>query len=388
MRDPLDFQRARIYRGSREDVRMRGEVMGQESMLSLMTPERRIPPDHPIRRIKALADAELARLSSLFDALYAERGRPSIAPEALLKACLLIALYSVRSERQFCERLHYDLLFRWFLDLPTDGATFDASTFAKNKPRVLNTEVARRFFDGVVAAARSARLLSADHFSVDGTLIEAWGSLKSFRPKAEATGDRPPPDDPGNPTVNFHGERRQNATHASTTDPDARLLRKGAGKEAKLVYGATALMENRHGLCVDLRVDIATDVTESTAALGLLERQSARGLQPQTVGGDKAFDNQGFVTGCRVQGVTPHVAQNTSGRRSRIDARTTRHATYTVSQRCRKRIEELWGWGKTYGGIRKSRYRGVGRTGWWAYIMGTAYNLLRMAKLMPELAGT
>jgi len=191
MRDPLDFQRARIYRGSREDMRMRGEVMGQESMLSLMTLERRIPPDHPIRRIKALADAELARLSSLFDALYAERGRPSIAPEALLKACLLIALYSVRSERQFCERLHYDLLFRWFLDLPTDGATFDASTFAKNKTRVLNTEVARRFFDGVVAAARSARLLSADHFSVDGTLIEAWGSLKSFRPKAEATGDRP-----------------------------------------------------------------------------------------------------------------------------------------------------------------------------------------------------
>jgi transposase len=368
---------------------MRGEVERQGTMLTLVQPEQRIPADHPIRRIKGLADAELQRLSRVFERMYAERGRPSIPPERLLKACLLIALYSVRSERQFCEQLQYNLLFRWFLDLGWDEPSFDASTFAKNKDRLLEADVARRFFEGIVAAAQAARLLSAEHFTVDGTLIEAWASLKSFRPRGEGPRDRPSPDDAGNPTVNFHGEKRSNATHASTTDPEAQLARKGKGKEAKLCFSAHVVMENRHGLCVALSVADANPATERTEAVRLLKTLRRRGFRPTTVGGDKGYDTQHFVEDVRALGIAPHVAQNiTTHRGSKIDARTTRHAGYTVSQRCRKRIEEIFGWGKTIGGLRKSRYRGRKRTGLWAYFVGSAYNLLRMAKLLPEPAPT
>jgi transposase len=366
---------------------MRGEVERQRTMLTLVQPEQRIPADHPIRRIKALADAELARLSRVFAGMYAERGRPSIPPERLLKACLLIALYSVRSERQFCEQLQYNLLFQWFLDLGWDEAGFDASTFAKNKERLLEAEVARRFFEGIVARAKAARLLSAEHFTVDGTLIEAWASLKSFRPRGEAPRDRRPPDDPGNPTVDFHGEKRSNTTHVSTTDPEAHLARKGKGKEAKLSFSAHVVMENRNGLCVALSVADANPATERTEAVRLFKRLRRRGFRPTTVGGDKAYDTADFVTDCRALGITPHVAQNITTRRgSQIDGRTTRHAGYAVSQRCRKRVEEIFGWGKTIGGLRKTRYRGRRRTGLWAYFVGTAYNLLRMAKLLPDPA--
>ena len=367
---------------------MRGEAAGQRTMLTVVQPDHRIRPDHPIRRIKALADDELRRLSPVFDAMYAVRGRPSIPPERLLKACLLLALYSVRSERQFCEQLDYNLLFRWFLDMNLEEASFDASTFAKNKERLLAADVARRFFEGVVRQARAAHFLSAEHFTVDGTLIEAYASLKSVRPRDERPADRPPPDDPGNASVNFRGERRTNATHVSTTDPEAQLARKGFGKETKLCYSAHVLMENRHGLCVDLSVAEANPATERTEALRLLRRLRRRRFRPRTVAGDKAYDAKAFVAGTRALGITPHVAQYESGhhRGSQIDARTTRHAGYRVSQRVRKRVEEIFGWMKTVGGLRKSRYRGKRRTGLWAYFVATAYNLLRLAKLSPAAA--
>jgi len=358
-------------------------------MLTLVQPEQRIPADHPLRRIKALADAELKRLSPVFARMYASRGRPSIPPERLLKACLLIALYTVRSERQFCEQLQYNLLFRWFLDLGWDEPTFDASSFAKNKERLLEADVARRFFEGIVRTAKAARLLSAEHFTVDGTLVEAWASLKSFRPRDEQPADRPPPDDPGNPTVNFHGEKRSNATHVSTTDPEAQLARKGKGKEAKLCFSAHVVMENRHGLCVAVSVADANPATERTEAVRLLKTLRRRGFRPATVGADKGYDTAPFVSEVRALGITPHVAQHITARRgSRVDARTTRHAGYTVSQRKRKLVEEIFGWGKTIGGLRKSRYRGQRRTGLWAYITGSAFNLLRMATLLPAAAPT
>jgi transposase len=366
---------------------MRGEVERQGVMLSVVSPEHRIRSDHPLRRIKALADAELARLSPVFDQMYAERGRRSIPPERLLKACLLIALYSVRSERQLCEQLEYNLLFRWFLDLGMHEEVFDASTFAKNKERLLRADVAARFFEGIVAQAKAARLLSAEHFTVDGTLIEAWASLKRFRRRDEPPGDRPPPDDPGNPTVNFHGERRTNATHVSLTDVEAELARKGDGKEAKLAFAGHVLMENRHGLCVDIAVTRAVSTTEREAALALVQRAQARGFHVRTLGGDKAYDTVAFVRGLRAVGVTPHIAPNITTRRdSTLDWRTLRHPGYQLSQRCRKKIEEVFGWAKTIGGLRKTRYRGVHRTGLWAYLVAAAYNLLRMAKLLPIAA--
>jgi transposase len=365
---------------------MRGGVEQQESMFSLMTPSRRVPKDHPIRRIKEIADAELARLSSVFDRMYADRGRPSIPPETLLKACLLIALYSVRSERQFCERLQYDLLFRFFLDMGIEEDAFDASTFAKNKERLLRSEVARLFFDGVVRLARERRLMSAEHFTVDGTLIEAWASLKSYRPKGEKPEDQPPTDDPGNPTVDFHGERRSNETHASTTDSEALLARKGKGKEAKLCFSGHVLMENRNGLCLDISVVQATGTAEREEALGMIGRAHDRGINVRTVGADKAYDAAVFTGVLKSAGVTPHVAQNTTNRRSSIDRRTTRHRSYAVSQRCRKKVEEIFGWMKVIGGLRKTRYRGVARTGLWAYLVATAYNLIRIVKLRPETA--
>ena len=361
---------------------MRGEAERQVPMMTLTTPERRVPQDHPIRRIKALADAELARLSPVFETMYSERGRPSIPPEVLLKSCLLIALYSVRSERQFCERLQYDLLFRFFLDLNLDEDAFDASSFAKNKQRLLAADVARRFFEGVVQQAKAARLLSAEHFTVDGTLIEAWASLKSFRPKDEQPRDRPPPDDPGNPTVNFHGEQRTNATHWSLTDPDALLTRKGTGKEAKLAFSLNVLMENRHGLCVDVSVARATGYAEREEALRMVRRQRANGIRPRRWAPTRPTTRPTSSRRC-----APRASRRTWRSTSRrtaapnLDCRTTRHPGYALSQRARKRVEEIFGWGKTIGGWRKTRYRGLERNGFWAYLVAATYNLVRMTKL-------
>jgi IS5 family transposase len=298
---------------------------------------------------------------------------------------LLIALYSVRSERAFCEDLDFNLLFRWFLDMNLMEPSFDPTSFTKNRTRLLRHRVGQHLFDEVVAQAHARDLLSDEHFTVDGTLIEAAASLKSFRSRDE---DLPttPPDDPGNPTVNFRGERRSNATHRSTTDPGARLLRKGEGKEAKLVFLGHALMENRHGLLVDFQVTTATGTAERDVVPELLAQARERGFRPRTLGADKGYDTQECVAQMRAQGVTPHVARNTMHRRSAIDGRTTRHAGYAVSQRIRKRVEEIFGWMKTVGGLRRTRYRGLERTGLVGYLVATAYNLVRLARLPAALA--
>lgn len=360
---------------------MRGENTKQATMLCLMSPETMVPEGHPIRAIKKLADEALAKLSSTFDEMYAATGRPSIPPEHLLKAQLLIALYTVRSERQFCEQLGYNLLFRWFLDMDMVAPTFDATVFTKNRDRLLEHDVAGKFFRAVVDQAKRARLMSSDHFTVDGTLIEACASLKSFKKKDAPK--EPLPDDPGNPTVDFHGEKRSNETHASTTDPEAKLMRKGSGKEAKLSYSAHALMENRNGLVVDLRIAEANGFAERETALAMLDDHKTTSGR-LTVGGDKAYDTHDFVEGCRDMNVVPHVAQNiTDYRGSAIDARTTRHPGYAVSQRIRKKVEEIFGWFKTVGTFRRTRFRGRDRTQLCAYFTAAAYNLLRMTKLLP-----
>jgi len=364
---------------------VRGRREPQVTMLAFIDLESRVPADHPLRTIRRLADEALAALSSEFDRMYAEVGRPSIPPERLLKASLLIALYTVRSERAFCEELTYNLLFRWFLDMNLIEPSFDATTFTKNRQRLLEHEVGQQLFDAVVADAHERGLLSDEHFTVDGTLIEAAASLKSFKPK---DGDPPPSDgDPGNPSVDFHGEKRRNATHQSTTDPEARLLRKGTGKEARLVFMAHALMENRHGLLVDFQVTEATGTAEREMAPELVEEAKTRHFRPKTLGADKNYDTRDCVAALRACGVTPHVAQNTSGRSSAIDGRTTRHPGYAVSQRLRKRVEEIFGWMKTVGGFRRTRFRGVDKTGLAGYLVATAYNLVRLARLVlqPEL---
>ncbi len=353
---------------------MRGNREIQATMLSLVTADQLVPEEHPIRQIKPIVDNALRELSPTFNLMYAETGRPSIPPEHLLKACLLIALYSVRSERQFCERLQYDLLFKWFLDLNIIAPAFDASTFSKNKERLLEHEVAREFLVVVLEEARRRRLLSEDHFTVDGTLLEAWASLKSFRPKDGGDGTRA--DGERNPSVDFHGEQRSNDTHQSTTDPEARLARKGRGKEAKLCFTGHVLMENRNGLVVDVALTQATGTAERDTALDMLEEvpRSHR----VTVGADKGYDTKDFVTRCRSMKITPHVARRQT---SKVDGRTTRHAGYQVSQRIRKRVEEIFGWVKTVGGGRKLRYKGTERNRLWWELAAVAYNLLRMAKL-------
>lgn len=353
---------------------MRGNADSQVTMLSLVTANDLVPEDHPIREIKPMVEKALRELSPTFNRMYAETGRPSIPPEHLLKACLLIALYSVRSERQFCERLKYDLLFKWFLDMNIIDPAFDASVFSKNKERLLKHEVAREFLGVVLGEARRRRLLSEDHFTVDGTLLEAWASLKSFRPKdgdggSSASGEK-------NPSVDFHGEKRKNDTHQSTTDHEARLAKKGQGKEAKLCFTGHVLMENRNGLVVDVSVTKATGTAEREAALSMLGKVS--GSRRKTVGGDKNYDTRDFVTDCRMMKVTPHVARRET---SIVDGRTTRHAGYQVSQRIRKRIEEVFGWVKTVGGGRKLRYKGVERNELWWELTAAAYDLLRMAKI-------
>ena len=357
---------------------MRGKQEKQITMLSSLTPDQLVPQDHPIRRIKPIVDQALSELSPTFNRMYADLGRPSIPPEHLLKASLLIALYSIRSERQFCERLQYDLLFKWFLDLNIMDPAFDASSFSKNKARLLEHQVAREFLTAVVAEARRRKLLSEDHFTVDSTLLEAWASLKSIHPKDSG---EPPKQGDRNPDVDFRGEPRTNDTHQSSTDPEARLARKGAGKEAKLCFAGHVLMDNRTGLVVDVTVTRATGTAERDTALDMIEK--VPGSRRITVGADKGYDTRDFVTACREMNVTPHVARR---RWSIVDKRTTRHAGYQFSQRVRKRIEEIFGWVKTVGGGRKLRYKGVERNQLWAELTAVAYNLVRMAKLAPVRA--
>jgi len=369
---------------------MRGINNTQSYMFSYLSSEQRVPGDHPLRPIKHCADIVLKELSSVFDEMYSNMGRPSIPPERLLKAQILIALYSVRSDRLLCEMLDYNILFRWFLDMNLEEASLDATTFTKNRDRLLEHNVAIQFFDRVVRFARKEGLLSDEHFTVDGTLIEASASIKSFRPRDENLSDRPATDDDkGNPTINFRGEKRSNETHCSTTDPEAMLMRKAWGKEAKLSYSAHALMENRNGFLVDLKIAQAWTRSERQTALNMLGRQGRKRVHPKTLGADKGYDSRDFVHRLRDKGIIPHIAANT-GRRggSSIDGRTTRHIGYAISQRVRKRVEEIFGWFKTIGGFRRSRFRGRDRTELHALFVGTAYNLIRMAKILgKEMAG-
>ena len=363
---------------------MRGEAERQVGMLTLVTPEQRVSKEHPLRGVKVLADEALRELSASFDQMYSTTGRPSIPPERLLKASLLMAFYTVRSERLFCEQLDYNLLFRWFLDLGLDEPSFDHSSFTRNRARLLEHDVAREFFGRIVEQARQLGLMSDEHFTVDGTLIEAWASLKSFKPKDRSKDH--PPDDPGNPTVDFHGEQRSNATHESTTDPEARLARKGAGKEARLCYSGNALMENRNGLLVDFQIVEANGTAERSTAIEMVE-DTLPGTRRITLGADKAYDTAGFIATCRALNITPHVAAN-DGRRggSVLDERTLRHAGYRVSQEKRKRVEEIFGWIKTTANFRRTRYRGRELTQLAAYLVGAAYNLMRIARLSKAVA--
>lgn len=356
---------------------MRGEHNPQEHMFSYLSPEKRVPPDHPLRPIKGYADRVLKALSGIFDEMYSTTGRPSIPPERLLKSLLLMALYSVRSDRLFCEMLDYNILFRWFLDMSLEEASFDASTFSKNRERLLGHRVSQRFFDQVVRLAREKGLLSDEHFTVDGTLIEAWASMKSFQRKDSAG-----PKGPGG-SGDFRGERRTNATHQSTTDPEARLMRKGAGKEAKLCFAGHALMDNRYGLCVEATVTEALTRTERAAAKAMLARQGRKRIRPKTLGGDKGYHAAEFVAYLRARHIRPHIAEVSGRTTPGLDRRTTRHVGYALSQRKRKRIEEIFGWLKTTAGLRKARVRGTARIGQTLHMAVAAYNLLRIARLSP-----
>jgi transposase len=350
------------------------------AMLTSVSTEDLIPADHPIRRIRVVVDAVLDELDSVFDEMYASSGRRSVPPEVLLKATVLMAMYSIRSERAFCERLNYDLLFKWFLDMRIDEPAFDASTFSKNRRRLLEHEVADEFFEAVVRLAKLRRYVSSEHFSVDGTLLKAWASHKSFKPK-----DGPPsgPSTGRNSEVGWHGQRRSNDTHASTTDPEARLYRKGNSTAAVLCYSGHLLMENRSALIVDAELTIADGYAERATAVEMLTRLPKRARR-RTVAADKAYDTKGFVADVRNLGFTPHVAQNT--RYSAIDGRTTRHAGHLVSQRIRKRIEEPFGWAKTIAGGRQLRYRGRQRNRAWFKITAAVYNLIRITALDTQRA--
>jgi transposase len=359
---------------------MRGEDQRSEGIFSYVRLETRIAPDHPLRPIRDLVDQALRELSRAFNRLYAREGRPSIPPERLLRALLLQAFYTVRSERQLMEQLDYNLLFRWFVGLSADDPVWDATVFCKNRDRLLNGDIARKFMTTVLNLPQVRTLLSSEHFSVDGTLIEAWASMKSFVPKDE----RHPPKGNGsgggrNTERDFHGEKRANDTHSSTTDPDARLFRKSAGKEAKLAHMGHLMMENRNGLIVDSRLTEANGTAERATALDMIDDNAGPG---STVGGDKNYDTADFVAGCRKRGCTPHVSQNNTNRRSAIDARTTRHPGYRISTIKRKRIEEPFGWMKTVGGLRKTRHRGRGLVEWFFVLTATAYNLVRIPKIL------
>ena len=365
---------------------MRGPDEQQSAMFSYLSPEQRVPQDHPLRTLLPLTDQALKRLSARFDQMYAEIGRPSIPPEKLLRALLLQVLYTIRSERLLMEQLDYNLLFRWSVGLNMDDPVWVPTVFSKNRDRLLEGDVAEAFFDEVLAEAKGQDLLSDEHFSVDGTLLQAWASQKSFRRK-DGPGE-PSADDPGNPTVNFHGEKRSNETHQSRTDPEARLARKGQGKEAQLSYAGHVLMENRNGLVVNVRLTQATGTAEREAAEEMVE--DIPGQKPVTLGADKNYDTQEMVKRLRERKVTPHVAQNNQSRRSAIDGRTTRHPGYQISQRARKKVEESFGWMKTVGLLRKLRHRGRERVGWIFTFTAAAYNLVRIRNLLiragPALA--
>jgi transposase len=361
---------------------MRGDDEICGSLFSYVGLEGRVRVDHPLRVIREVANAALKALGSEFAALYSPIGRGSIPPERLMRALLLQAFYSIRSERQLVERIEYDLLFRWFVGLGVDDPVWDATTFTKNRDRLLAGEVAQRFLAAVLAQPRVKRLLSSEHFSVDGTLLEAWASVKSFRPRDGLGG---PPGSGCNSERDFHGERRRNDTHTSTTDGDARLFRKGPGKEARLAFMGHALMENRNGLVVGARATRASGYAERLAALTLIEPYVERS-RPVTLGADKGYDSSDFVMELREQAVTPHLAQNQSSRRSAIDGRTTRHPGYAISLRIRKRIEEAFGWAKTVGGLRKMHHRGLPKIDWQFTLAMAAYNLVRLPKLLAAAA--
>jgi len=357
---------------------MRGEDLQNHTLFSYVRPDSRIPANHPLRLIRQVTDSALKSLSDQFDAAYAQDGRPSIAPERLLRALLIQAFYSVRSERQLMEQLNYNLLFRWFVGLSVDEPVWDPSTFSKNRDRLLEGDFAAAFMAAVLNQKQVKGLMSAEHFSVDGTQIQAWASMKSFRRK---DGDDQPPSSGRNGERDFHKEQRTNETHASTTDPDARLYRKGRGKEAKLSYIGHLFMENRNGLVVDARLTQATGTTEPETALAMLA--DLPGANRVTVGADKAYDTASFVAGARGINVTPHVAQNINEHRgSNIDARTTRHPGYAVSQVIRKRIEEANGWIKTIAGMQRAPFRGLPRMGWTFKFRTAAYNLIRLPGLL------
>jgi transposase len=360
---------------------MRGADQSQSAMFSYLSPETRVRREHPLRAIRAMVDRALAEMSPLFDQMYSEMGRPSIPPEKLLRAQLLQMLYSVRSERLLMEEIDYSVLFRWFVGMNMDEPVWDPTVFTKNRDRLLKHEVAKVFFVQVWNQAEQANLTSDEHFTVDGTLLEACASLKSFQKKGTRKHDDP--DDPGNPTVNFHGEKRSNDTHESTTDPDSKLARKGSGKEAKLSYCGNLLIENGNGLIANTELLQANGTAERDAALLMIEQIPA--AQRVTIAADKGYDTRDFVAECRQMNVTPHVSQNTNrAGGSAIDGRTTRHAGYTISQRKRKRIEECFGWLKTVALLRKLRHRGIFKVGWVFTFAATAYNLVRMRKLLAS----
>jgi transposase len=354
---------------------MRGADQKQEAMFSYVSPEKRVPSDHPLRPLREMVDRVLKEMSPRFARLYAKVGRPSIAPERLLRALLLQIFYSVRSERLLMEQLDYNLLFRWFVGMEMDERVWDHAVFSKNRERLLNEEIAEAFFQRVLKMAQP--YLSDEHFTVDGTLIEAWASHKSFRRKDEEPGAGG-----GNREVNFHGERRSNDTHQSTTDPEARLYKKSQGSEAKLSYLGHGLMENRNGLLVKTRVTLADGSAERHAALGMAKKMA--GSQRLTLGGDKNYDTRDFVRELRRMNVTPHVAQNTTNRSSAIDGRTTRHPGYQISQQKRKRVEQSFGWMKMIGMLRKVKLRGREKIGWLFSFVGAAYNLVRLRRLQAQ----
>jgi len=361
-------------------VLMRGDDPRHDSMFSYVAPEARVRADHPLRPIRRMTDAALARLSPRFDRLYSTTGRPSIPPEKLLRALLLQMLYSIRSERLLMEELDYSVLYRWFVGLSLDDPVWDPTTFTKNRDRLLDGDIADAFFAEVLAAIKQDGLLSDEHFTVDGTLLEAWASHKSFKPKDRS---QPPPDDPKNPTVNFHGQVRRNDTHQSTTDPDARLYKKASGREAKLVYLGHLLTENRHGFIVDTAVTDACGTGEWDAAIAMLGELPLR-RRRVTVAADKLYDRRAWVAVVRRMGITPHVAQYAGAGGSAIDRRTTRHAGYALSQRQRKLIEQAFGWLKTVALFRKLRHRG-GRLVDWLFSFGAAaYNLVRWRNLVAQ----
>jgi len=363
---------------------VRGDDTQQGHMWSYIQPEQRVPQDHPLRPIRAMVDQALRDLSPRFTLLYSHTGRPSIPPEQLLRALLLQAFYSVRSERQLMEQLDYNLLFRWFVGLSMDDPIWDPTVFTKNRDRLFQGDIAQAFFAAVLAQARQANLVSAEHFTVDGTLLEAWASHKSVKAKEQPT---PPAGDadPGNPTVDFRGEKRSNATHQSTTDPDAQLIRKSKGQAAILGYRGHVLMENRHGLVVGAQATQVVGASEPATALALAT--AIPGEHRATLGGDKGYDTADFVTGCRALTITPHVAQNVHARhRSAIDGRTTRHPGYAISQRCRKCVEEVFGWLQTVGQLRKLHHRGTDLVNWIFLLRTTAYNLIRMRNLLEAAA--